>query len=75
VKQGGRIMMELYSIYQLPYASGGPQQLDFLYDPKDVLQWCQPHKIIRFFTGEQIRYEGTLHNGLAHTIQFIIEKK
>ncbi|MCK1986716.1 methyltransferase domain-containing protein [Lysinibacillus fusiformis] len=75
VKQGGRIMMELYSIYQLPYASGGPQQLDFLYDPKDVLQWCKSHKIIHFFTGEQIRHEGALHTGLAHTIQFIIEKK
>ncbi|PIJ99584.1 class I SAM-dependent methyltransferase [Lysinibacillus sphaericus] len=75
VKQGGRIMMELYSIYQLPYASGGPQQLDFLYDPIHVLQWCQSHKIIHFFTGEQIRHEGTLHTGLAHTIQFIIEKK
>jgi len=74
VKSGGRIMMELYSIYQLPYASGGPRQLDFLYDPLDVLKWCQPYKIIHFFTGEQMRNEGILHTGLAHTIQFIIEK-
>jgi len=75
VKPGGRIMMELYSIYQLPYASGGPKQLDNLYDPLHVLTWCQPYKIIHFFTGEQIRNEGTLHTGLAHTIQFIIEKE
>ncbi|MFJ7734250.1 class I SAM-dependent methyltransferase [Lysinibacillus sp. NPDC097231] len=74
VKPGGRIMMELYSIYQLPYASGGPKKLDFLYDPLNVLTWCQPHKIIHFFTGEQVRNEGILHTGLAHTIQFIIEK-
>lgn len=74
VKSGGRIMMELYSIYQLPYASGGPRQLDFLYDPLDVLKWCQPYKIIHFFTGEQVRNEGKLHTGLAHTIQLIIEK-
>lgn len=74
VKSGGRIMMELYSIYQLPYASGGPKQLDYLYDPLHVLTWCQSYKIIHFFTGEQIRNEGTLHTGLAHTIQFIIEK-
>lgn len=66
--------MELYSIYQLPYASGGPQQLDFLYNPLNVLEWCQTHKIIHFFTGEQLRHEGTLHTGLAHTIQLIIEK-
>ncbi|MGN4126373.1 class I SAM-dependent methyltransferase [Lysinibacillus sphaericus] len=74
VKPGGLIMMELYSIYQLPYASGGPQQLEFLYDPIDVLTWCQSHKILHFFTGEQVRNEGILHTGLAHTIQFIIEK-
>ncbi|MET4559357.1 SAM-dependent methyltransferase [Lysinibacillus parviboronicapiens] len=74
VKPGGLIMMELYSIYQLPYASGGPKQLEFLYDPIDVLAWCQSHKILHFFTGEQVRNEGILHTGLAHTIQFIIEK-
>ncbi|MFY0516970.1 class I SAM-dependent methyltransferase [Lysinibacillus sp. UGB7] len=74
VKPGGLIMMELYSIHQLPYASGGPQQLEFLYDPIDVLTWCQSHKILHFFTGEQVRNEGILHTGLAHTIQFIIEK-
>ncbi len=49
VKPGGLIMMELYSIYQLPYASGGPKQLEFLYDPIDVLAWCQSHKILHFF--------------------------
>lgn len=75
VKSGGRIMMELYSTYQLSYATGGPRQLDFLYDPLDVLKWCQPFKIIHFFTGEQVRHEGILHTGLAHTIQIIIEKR
>lgn len=74
VKPGGIIMMELYSIYQLSYASGGPKQLDFLYDPSDVLTWCKPYKILHFFTGEQVRNEGILHTGLAHTIQVIIQK-
>ena len=74
VKPGGIIMMELYSTYQLPYESGGPKQIDLLYDPSDVLTWCKPHKIIHFFTGEQVRNEGILHTGLAHTIQLIIQK-
>lgn len=74
VKPGGRIMMELYSIHQLSYATGGPQQLNLLYNPVSVLTWCQPYKLIHFFTGEQIRKEGTLHTGLAHTIQLVIEK-
>jgi len=74
VKPGGRIMMELYSIHQLSYATGGPQQENLLYNPVSVLTWCQPYKIIHFFTGEQIRKEGTLYTGLAHTIQLVIEK-
>ncbi|MGE7842015.1 class I SAM-dependent methyltransferase [Lysinibacillus sp. NPDC093712] len=74
VKPGGRIMMELYSTYQLPYATGGPQNINLLYNPISVLTWCQPYKIIHFFTGEQTRNEGSLHTGLAHTIQLIIEK-
>ena len=74
VKPGGIIMMELYSTYQLPYASGGPNHIDFLYDPSEILTWCKSHKIIHFFTGEQVRYEGVLHTGLAHTIQLIIQK-
>lgn len=39
VKPGGVVMMELYSTYQLSYASGGPKQLDYLYDPSEVLAW------------------------------------
>ena len=51
-----------------------PKQIDFLYDPSDVLTWCKSHKIIRFFTGEQVRNEGILHTGLAYTIQLIVQK-
>ncbi|GGG20709.1 methyltransferase [Lysinibacillus alkalisoli] len=74
VKQGGIVMIEVYSETQLHYKTGGPPDQDWLYDAKQVLAWCEHHKILHFFTGEQMRTEGILHTGLAHTVQFIIQK-
>lgn len=74
VKPGGKIMMELYSKNQLDYQTGGPKKLEMLYKPQDLLDWCEDYKILHFFVGEQTRQEGTLHTGLAHVIQLIIEK-
>lgn len=74
VKPGGKIMMELYSEKQLDYQTGGPRELAMLYKPQDILDWCENYKIVHFFVGEQSRQEGTLHTGLAHVIQLILEK-
>jgi SAM-dependent methyltransferase len=74
VKPGGKIMMELYSESQLDYRTGGPKKLEMLYKPQDILDWCENYKIVHFFVGEQSRQEGTLHTGLAHVIQLILEK-
>lgn len=75
VRPGGKIMMELYSEDQLEYQTGGPKKLEMLYKPQDLLDWCEGSKILHFFVGEQTRYEGKLHTGLAHVIQLIVEKK
>lgn len=74
VKTGGIIMMEIYSEQQLHYGTGGPKQIDMLYNAVDILKWCEQFQVLHFFTGEEIRKEGILHNGLAHVIQFIIKK-
>lgn len=74
VKPGGIIMMELYSTEQLHYGTGGPPVKEMLYDAVALLQWCQQFKVLHFFTGEQTRHEGELHTGLAHTVQFIVQK-
>lgn len=74
VKPGGLLMMELYSTDQITYATGGPRDRTWLYDAKKLLNWCSSYKIIHFFTGEVERNEGELHTGLAHTVQFIIQK-
>lgn len=71
VKPGGYFVTEVYSIYQIPYKSGGPQDLDFLYKPEEFLQIFSDWRIVHFFMGEVVRHEGELHNGLSHVIQFV----
>ncbi|PID25448.1 bifunctional 2-polyprenyl-6-hydroxyphenol methylase/3-demethylubiquinol 3-O-methyltransferase UbiG [Sporosarcina sp. P7] len=74
VKPGGYFIAEVYSQDQIPYQSGGPKELDFLYRPEDFLDAFSDWRIIHFFVGEVIRHEGDLHKGLSHVIQFVGQK-
>ena len=74
VKPGGYYISEVYSIHQLPYNSGGPRDLELLYNPEEFLQTFTDWRITHFFMGEVVRHEGELHNGLSHVIQFIGQK-
>lgn len=74
VKPGGYYISEVYSHNQIPYKSGGPQDLDFLYNPEEFLQTFSDWRIIHFFMGEVVRHEGEKHNGLSHVIQFVGQK-
>ncbi|CAM4017962.1 SAM-dependent methyltransferase [Lederbergia lenta] len=74
VKPGGYYLTEVYSHYQIPYKSGGPKDLNFLYTPEEFLQNFADWQIIHFFMGEVVRHEGELHNGLSHVIQFVGKK-
>lgn len=74
VKSGGYYITEVYSLYQIPYNSGGPREVDLLYRPEEFLQTFADWRIVHFFMGEVVRHEGELHNGLAHVIQFAAQK-
>ncbi|HLU23514.1 MAG TPA: methyltransferase domain-containing protein [Bacillaceae bacterium] len=74
VKPGGYFLTEVYSHYQVPYKSGGPKDLNFLYRPEEFLNTFADWHIIHFFMGEVVRREGNLHNGLSHVIQFVGKK-
>ena len=74
LKPGGHFISEVYSIYQLPYNSGGPKSEDMLYDPIQLLEAFHDWKIKHFYTGETIRNEGDYHHGLAHVIQMFVQK-
>ncbi|MED4532773.1 methyltransferase domain-containing protein [Metabacillus fastidiosus] len=75
VKQGGYFITEVYSTYQIPYKSGGPQDVELLYSPEEFLQIFSDWRIVHFFIGEVTRHEGELHNGLSHVIQFVGQKR
>lgn len=72
VKPGGMIMIEVYSKEQIHYRTGGPSDIDMLYEPTDILAWSRGLKVLHFFYGEQERVEGKGHTGLAHVIQFVL---
>jgi SAM-dependent methyltransferase len=75
VKPGGYFISEVYSVYQLPYKSGGPQNVELLYKPEEFLNVFSDWRIVHFFMGEVVRNEGELHNGLSHVIQFVGQKR
>ncbi len=74
IKPEGIMMLEVYSKEQIKYGTGGPPDIEMLYDPKEILAWCEGHKVIHFFCGEQVRVEGKSHTGLAHVIQLVLRK-
>ncbi|WP_433939317.1 class I SAM-dependent methyltransferase [Paenibacillus lautus] len=74
VKPGGYFLTEVYSPYQIPYRSGGPQDPQYLYVPGDFLEAFADWRIVHFFMGEVVRQEGQGHQGLSHVIQFAGQK-
>jgi len=72
IKPKGILMLEVFSKEQLKYGTGGPPEPEMLYEPKDILAWCEGHEVIHFFYGEQERVAGKVHNGLAHVIQLVL---
>lgn len=74
VKPGGLFVTEVYAKEQIDYGTGGPKDLDYLYEPKDFdvfADWDQLH----FEKNEVVREEGTGHSGLSRVIQFVGRKK
>ena len=73
LKHHGYFISEVYSTAQLAYQTGGPPSINMLYDPVEFLQHFQQDHLIHFFVGEVERFEGQLHHGLSHVIQFAIQ--
>lgn len=71
---GGYFLTEVYSIYQIPYQSGGPRDQSLLYSPEEFFHAFSDWRIVHFFMGEVIRHEGVGHNGLSHVIQLVAQK-
>lgn len=75
LKPNGWFFGEVYSKEQLNYKTGGPKDLDFLYDPNIFLEIFKNDFFFHFYVGQTYREEGALHNGFCHVIDFAIQIK
>lgn len=70
---GGWFIGELYSKEQINYQTGGPKNIEYLYDPRSILDVFGQDHLHHFYVGEQERHEGKLHCGKCHVIHFAIQ--
>jgi SAM-dependent methyltransferase len=74
LKRGGLYITEVYSTKQIDYGTGGPKDIELLYEPQLILDTFKDWRFIHFFYGEVERYEGEHHHGRCHVIQAVIQK-
>ncbi|KUP05381.1 methyltransferase [Bacillus coahuilensis m2-6] len=74
IKAGGIFLLEVYEDKQLAYKTGGPKDVNWLYDSNELLKWAKQFRMLHFFVGETERYEGLLHHGTSYVVQLVIKK-
>jgi len=75
LKKGGLLVLEAYSKQQLNYDSGGPKQLEMLYDSATLKQDFCDFDSLKMEEKERNVEEGKFHNGKAAVIQVVGKKK
>lgn len=75
LKPNGLYVAELYTKEQLHYGTGGPQNEALLVNPVEMLQQFSSFFVKHFYIGEVDRHEGELHNGRAHVVQAMFQKR
>lgn len=74
LKPGGCVILEAFSKAQLPNASGGPKNVELLYDPDVLKSDFESLKILEFYNVKVNLHEGTLHRGIADVIRLFARK-
>lgn len=74
ISTGGYFMMEVYEESQSKLDTGGPKDIEHLYNAKQILEWASDYSVIHFFTGETERNEGNRHTGTCRVVQLILKK-
>lgn len=74
--KNGHSYFELYSLEQLEYGTGGPSNIDMLYEIEEIRHYLATHsvKIHKLEKNIVERHEGIGHSGQASVIQGHIEK-
>jgi len=74
LKPGGHIILEAFSKNQLKNSSGGPKDINLLYDLEEIKDDFHHLKIKELRETEIILNEGLLHQGKANVIRLIAQK-
>lgn len=74
LKPGGIFLMEAYTPEQLNYGTGGPQNIDLLYEPEIIRQELEGLELLHFEQVERNIVEGIGHDGLSSVLQVIARK-
>lgn len=74
LKPGGVFLFEVYEDGQYVYETGGPRDLDYLYNEQQLQKWSESFEVKHFYCGEVERVEGVLHTGVCKVLQCIVQK-
>ncbi len=75
LKPGGIILLEAYSMSQLPRNTGGPKDPDMLMTAANIVKEFPNCDVLLCHEIERDVVEGQFHTGLASVVQFIGKKK
>jgi SAM-dependent methyltransferase len=78
LKPGGYVILECFGkrqiAYQASYASGGPKDVDFLFDLEEIRNLFPNYEIVELLEGEVALAEGKYHQGQAWVCRFFARK-
>lgn len=74
LKPGGYIILEAFEKNQIDNTSGGPKNIDLLYNFEDIFSDFRDLDLKKFEKANPFLDEGPLHQGKAATIRFLGEK-
>jgi hypothetical protein len=75
LKPGGILLLEAFTKNQLPRTSGGPKNLELLFDALELKRDFSELEIIEFKETQVILNEGPLHQGLADVVRVQARRK
>ncbi len=74
LKPGGVILLEAFTINQLPRTSGGPKSVEMLFTRQQIASDFDGLTFLRLSESLSLLNEGILHQGMADLIQLIAYK-
>jgi SAM-dependent methyltransferase len=74
LKPGGYFLLEAFSQKQIQYNTGGPQNLDLLYERQELMDDISKLELVYFKEKLRTLDEGPYHRGKAEVMQLIARK-